>query len=155
MSYLLFLDESGHDHREAPYEVHGGIALHASQVWPFVQAVRALEAEAFGVPLHEFGTEIKGSKLLDKKRYEWAAQEIQPMPDIARRQHAKAFLRKGRTKEAQTRSEFTAYGQACLKMAKESSLCCKSKERCCSQAQFREGRTRRRLSVTGNYSGAI
>ena len=29
MSWLLFLDESGHDHRNMPYEVRGGIALHA------------------------------------------------------------------------------------------------------------------------------
>ncbi len=28
MSWLLFLDESGHDHRQLPYEVRGGIALH-------------------------------------------------------------------------------------------------------------------------------
>ena len=29
MSWLLFLDESGHDHKSMPYEVRGGIALHA------------------------------------------------------------------------------------------------------------------------------
>ena len=26
MSYLLFLDESGHDHRTMPYEVRGGVS---------------------------------------------------------------------------------------------------------------------------------
>lgn len=26
MSWLLFLDESGHDHKQIPYEVRGGIA---------------------------------------------------------------------------------------------------------------------------------
>ena len=36
MSWLLFLDESGHDHKQLPYEVRGGIALHARQLWPFV-----------------------------------------------------------------------------------------------------------------------
>lgn len=29
MSWFLFLDESGHDHKTMPYEVRGGIALHA------------------------------------------------------------------------------------------------------------------------------
>ena len=27
MAWLLFLDESGHDHKQMPYEVRGGIAL--------------------------------------------------------------------------------------------------------------------------------
>jgi hypothetical protein len=39
MSWLLFLDESGHDHKQMPYEVRGGVALHARELWPFVRAV--------------------------------------------------------------------------------------------------------------------
>lgn len=116
MSYLLFMDESGHDHRSAPYEVHGGIALHASRVWPFVQAMRALERDAFGVSLHEFKSEIKGAKLLDKDRYKWAAQE-ETMPDLVRRQQAKAFLQNSSQQQKISRGEFTAYGQACLAAA--------------------------------------
>jgi hypothetical protein len=27
MSYLFFMDESGHDHRNTPYEVRGGVAI--------------------------------------------------------------------------------------------------------------------------------
>ncbi len=92
MSYLLFLDESGHDHRNMPYEVHGGVALHASQIWSFVQGMRALEQETYGGYLHTYGTEIKGQKLLDKDRFKWANQETGMMPDIARRHHAQAFL---------------------------------------------------------------
>lgn len=118
MSYLLFLDESGHDHKVMPYEVHGGIALPVSAVWPFVQGMRALEQEAFGTALHDYGAELKGVHLLDKKRYRWAAQEAEPLPDVVRRQQAQAFLAKGRAKQPPTRSEFTAYGQACIKMAK-------------------------------------
>ena len=34
MSFLLFMDESGHDHKAMPYEVRGGLAVHASRVWP-------------------------------------------------------------------------------------------------------------------------
>ena len=34
MSWLLFLDESGHDHRHMPYEVRGGVALHVSDCGP-------------------------------------------------------------------------------------------------------------------------
>ena len=118
MSYLLFMDESGHDHRSMPYEVRGGVALHASRVWSFVQQVQALEQEAFGGSLQEFGTEIKGSKLLDKDRFRWAAQETEAMPDVARRVLARAFLTKKRTKETPNRNEFTAYGQASLLLAR-------------------------------------
>ena len=64
MSYLLFLDESGHDHRTTPYEVRGGVALHASELWPFVQDMQRLELAAFGTALHQFKAELKGCKLL-------------------------------------------------------------------------------------------
>ncbi len=49
MSWLLFLDESGHDHNSMPYEVRGGIALQDMKAWPFVQGVQRLELECFGV----------------------------------------------------------------------------------------------------------
>lgn len=116
MSYLLFLDESGHDHRNMPYEVHGGIALHAAQVWPFVQGIRSLEQEAFGVFLHRYNTEIKGHKLLDKDRFKWDQQEPR-MPDAVRRAHATRFLQRKLSHSVPTREEFTAYGQASLLLA--------------------------------------
>lgn len=116
MSYLLFLDESGHDHRTMPYEVRGGVALHASQVWPFVQEMQRLELASFGTPLHQFRTELKGCKLLDKDRFKWAAQDS-PMPDEKRRKHCRGFLTKGLEKKSPIRAEFTAYGQASLEMA--------------------------------------
>lgn len=74
MSWLLFLDESGHDHRMMPYEVHGGIAIHAEKLWPFIDAVMDAEQAMFGAYLHEFGSELKGEKLLKKKRFQWHAQ---------------------------------------------------------------------------------
>jgi hypothetical protein len=116
MSYLLFLDESGHDHRVVPYEVRGGVALHASQLWPFVQEMQRLELSSFGTVLHQFRTELKGSKLLDKDRFKWAAQDSL-MSDEVRRKHCRGFLTKGLEKKSPTQVEFTAYGQACLEMA--------------------------------------
>ncbi|MFI5103180.1 MAG: DUF3800 domain-containing protein [Terriglobales bacterium] len=111
------MDESGHDHRTMPYEVRGGIALHATKLWPFVQAMRALEESAFGDQLHRYKVEIKGHSLLDKHRFKWANQGAL-MEHIARRKHAVAFLNRGQQKQAPTRQEFTAYGQACLMMAR-------------------------------------
>lgn len=116
MSYLLFLDESGHDHRTMPYEVRGGLALHASKLWPFIKDMRNLELASFGTLLYQFRVELKGCKLLDKDRFRWASQGS-TMPDEERRKHCRGFLTKGLEKKSPNRSEFTAYGQACLEMA--------------------------------------
>ena len=116
MSYLLFLDESGHDHRTMPYEVWGGVALHASKLWPFVQEMQRLELFSFGTLLHQFQTELKGCKLLAKDRFRWAAQGPR-MSDEERRKQCRSFLTKGLEKKPPSRTEFTAFGQASLEMA--------------------------------------
>ncbi|MCY4442779.1 MAG: DUF3800 domain-containing protein [Deltaproteobacteria bacterium] len=116
MSWLLFLDESGHDHLTTPYEVRGGVALHVTELWHFVQSVQRLELAVFGTALSQFRAELKGSKLLDKDRFKWAAQGRQ-MSDEERRKHCRGFLTKGLEKKPPSRAEFTAYGQACLEMA--------------------------------------
>lgn len=82
MAWLFFIDESGHDHRTTPYEVRGGIAMHVSQLWQFVREIQRLEAHCFGCRLHDYGKEIKGSTLVDRKRFALAAQdEILPGDD--------------------------------------------------------------------------
>ena len=117
MSWLLFLDESGHDHKSMPYEVRGGVALHAGKLWPFAQAMQRLELTAFGCQLHEFRKELKGSTLLDRKRFRFAEQSAPLVPE-ARRKHCRAFFTKGLQHKSPARDEFTAYGQACLDMAR-------------------------------------
>jgi hypothetical protein len=117
MSYLLFLDESGHDHKNMPYEVRGGIVIHAKKLWPFIRSLNTSEQEAFGDYLHRYKTEIKGWKLLDKDRIKWA-QQGGVMDAVSRRKNCLAFLNKGLEKRPPTRQEFTAYGQACLAMAR-------------------------------------
>jgi hypothetical protein len=117
VSWLLFLDESGHDHNNMPYEVRGGIALHVKTLWEFVQAIRYLEGECFGAELHQYKMELKGCKLLDKDRWKWAGQGERMAPEV-RRKHCRGFLTKGLEKKVPTKDEFTAYGQACLDMAR-------------------------------------
>jgi len=111
------LDESGHDHKTTPYEVRGGVAIQDGELWPFVQAVQRLELDAFGVELSQFRKELKGSKLLGKDRYKWAAQGP-VMASEERRKHCRGFLTKGLEKKPPSRVEFTAYGQASLEMAR-------------------------------------
>ena len=115
MSWLLFMDESGHDHKQMPYEVRGGIALQDRRIWPFIRAVASLEENCFGVRLADFKKEFKGSKLLDKDRIKWAEQGP-PQGDEERKRNARAFLSKGLQKKPQRRHEFTGYGQACLEL---------------------------------------
>ena len=75
MSYLLFMDESGHDHKNTPYEVRGGIAIPDNELWSFVQGMQNLENLSFGDRLYNYGKEIKGHKLLDKDRFKWSNQD--------------------------------------------------------------------------------
>lgn len=116
MTWLFFTDESGHDHKQMPYEVRGGFAIHVSKLWPFAQAMQLLEKECFGCRLSDVGTEIKGSSLLKAKRFEFAAQGA-PIPDHDRRQLCRSFFATNSSSDRPTRDGFTAYGQACLRMA--------------------------------------
>ena len=118
MAWLFFIDESGHDHKTMPYEVRGGVAIHVSRLWPFVREMQRLEVECFGCQLDVYGKELKGSTLVDRKRFRFAGQG-ELLPDNERRGHCRSFLANSRRDRAPTRLEFTAYGQACLRMARD------------------------------------
>lgn len=115
VSYLFFMDESGHDHGAMPYEVRGGIVLHASKVWPFINSLQRLERRPFGGILHEYGSELKGERLLKTKAVRLAAQEP-TLSEAERQESARLFLAKTARSQPPTRREFTAYGQACAHM---------------------------------------
>ncbi len=133
MSFILFMDESGHDHKQMPYEVRGGIALHASRVWAFALQMRELEMASFGLHLHDYGSEIKGEKLLDSDKFRWAAQTnpktgepYEFTPEVRcklvkeffdRNEKNKERRKSGEVEESPGRLHFTAYGQACLYFA--------------------------------------
>lgn len=116
MSWLLFLDESGHDHKNAPYEVHGGFAIHARKLWAFISAIRNLEQSIFGTDLRDYDLEIKGSKLLRARCFKWEKQQAR-MDAALRRKHALNFLNNGKQKRTPRAEHFAAYGQACIAMA--------------------------------------
>lgn len=117
MAWLFFIDESGHDHRNTPYEVRGGFAIHVSRLWSFVQDMQRLEVESFGCRLHEYKKEIKGATLIDRKRFGFARQG-DPFKPIDRQKLCRLFLANSQAGVRPRRDEFTAYGQACLRMAK-------------------------------------
>jgi hypothetical protein len=111
------MDESGHDHKHLPYEVRGGVIIHASKLWRFVQQMRANEVFCFGDYLHEYGSELKGSKLLKRKRFRFASQ-TEPMDDVQRQSLSKQFLRRSAGGDPLTSEMFAAFGQASIEMAR-------------------------------------
>lgn len=50
---LLFIDESGTDHKSAPYEVLAGVSIDERRAWAFIQAIQKAQTENFGVQLNE------------------------------------------------------------------------------------------------------
>lgn len=116
MTWLLFMDESGHDHKNMPFEVRGGVALHASKVWPFVCDFQQTEKDCFGVQLADYSIEIKGSKLLEVKRFAWANQMNHLHADV-RHKSVRRFLTKKSQNNFLKKRDFAAYGQASILMA--------------------------------------
>ena len=111
MSYLLFMDESGHDHKSLPYEVRGGVCLRDNTVGAFTDDLKRLELNCFGDHLRNYGSEIKAVKLLRKDRFEWAGYEPR-IPAQERRKLCRQFLATTARGNRPTRRGFCAYGQA-------------------------------------------
>ena len=114
---LFFIDESGHDHGEAPYEVLAAVAIRERDLWNLIQAIRNAEVEFFGLHMAEVGLELKGRKLLKRKIIRFAGEGPQMEPD-ERRKLAQNLLKKGwqrsqgETVEDVKFNELVAYGQA-------------------------------------------
>lgn len=74
---LLFVDESGHDHHDMPYEVLAGVAISEDNLWNLVRAVRAAEKDHFGDYLRNLRhSEMKAKKLLKRKRFKSANRSL-------------------------------------------------------------------------------
>lgn len=120
---LLFLDESGSDRGEAPYEVLAGVAIQERDLWNLIQAIQFEERNHFGMTLMEAQVEFKGNRLLKRKVFKFANQATEIAPQ-ERKDLAYSFLRKGQSSadggpgSSQTRREFTAYGQAAISFVK-------------------------------------
>lgn len=73
MAFFMFIDESGQDQRESPYEVLAGIVVHDSKLWPLVQALHKAELGIFGRRYASIERELKAKKLLKTKVFRHAA----------------------------------------------------------------------------------
>lgn len=110
MAYFLFIDESGQDHRESPYEVLAGVAIEDRDLWNLVQAVQDAEMRHFGVRYSLGRAELKGKKLLKTKVYR-QAQQLPPIDDEERPLLARQCLEAG---ARATKRQITALAQAKL-----------------------------------------
>lgn len=73
MAYFLFVDESGQDRRESPYEVLAGIAIRERDLGALIQELHAIEIRNFGRRYSSTNSELKGKKLLKQKVFQHAA----------------------------------------------------------------------------------
>ncbi|MBN1818436.1 MAG: DUF3800 domain-containing protein [Sedimentisphaerales bacterium] len=119
---LLFVDESGQDHRQMPCEVLAGVAIREGNYWNLIKALRSAEKDCFGDYLRNLRvTEIKARKLLKRRIFHNANQALE-IPDSQLAQLANSFLVKGiqdhksrRERSSCTREEFVGYGRTILK----------------------------------------
>lgn len=115
MSYFLFVDESGQDQKDSPYEVLAGVAVEDRDLWNLITALHATEEDHFGGRYSHGARELKGSNLLTRKTFRLAVQgPAIPQPERARL--ARACLEAG--PEA-TRNQLTALGQAKISFVRE------------------------------------
>ncbi|MBF0438008.1 MAG: DUF3800 domain-containing protein [Magnetococcales bacterium] len=109
MSWLLFIDESGQDRGESPYEVLAGVAVEDRQLWPLIQEIGKAQEHFFGTRRYQQrDQEAKAKKILKRKTFRLAAQDG-PIPGIERRQLALQALTDGANV---TRRQLTALAQA-------------------------------------------
>lgn len=115
MAYILFLDESGHDLKESPYEVIAGIAVEDKSIWNLIREIHLLEENIFGTRYSNGKRELKARKLLKKKTFRLASQlpefELEEM-----RRFSKECLENS---SVATKMHLTALAQAKIKFVAE------------------------------------
>tara|TARA_R110002020_G_scaffold326254_1_gene541941 strand:- start:105 stop:965 length:861 start_codon:yes stop_codon:yes gene_type:complete len=109
LSWSLFVDESGQDLKESPYEVPAGLAVEDRQIWRLIRQLSDAQEYHFGMRLFEaYGREAKAQNLLKRKVFKHATQ-MDPIPPDPRRTLAHEILVDG-TKVS--RERLTALAQA-------------------------------------------
>ena len=92
MSWALFIDESGQDQRNSPYEVLAGIAVEDRQIWRLIRQLSDAQECIFGMRLFQaYGQEAKAKELLKRKTFKHAAQ-LPPFEPPARARLAREIL---------------------------------------------------------------
>jgi len=80
MAWFLFIDESGQDHRDSPYEVLARVAVRDDILWPMVKQLHDTEIAHFGRRYSAGARELKAKKILKKKTFSLAALNCHVLP---------------------------------------------------------------------------
>jgi hypothetical protein len=81
MAWFLFIDESGQDHRESPYEVLAGVAIKDEDLWDLIKELHTAEISHFGRRYSEGARELKGKKVLKRKTFARAQANHPVLPN--------------------------------------------------------------------------
>jgi hypothetical protein len=108
MAFFMFVDESGQDQQESPYEVLAGVVIKDTKVWPLVNELHKAELEYFGCRYGTPNRELKAKRLLKAKVFRHASSAPAFPPD-KRCKLAKACLESGGGARP---DEYAALGQA-------------------------------------------
>lgn len=114
MSQLLFIDESGQDHRESPYEVLAGVAVEDDRLWNLIQALHAEEERQFGRRYSRGTNELKAKKILKRKVFR-QAKRLPALDLEVRCEAAKRCLESG---DSASQMEITALAQSKIEFAR-------------------------------------
>lgn len=115
MAYFLFVDESGIDRRESPYEVLAGVCVEDRDLWNFIDAINDAEEKFLGLRYSREKDEVKARKFLKRKVFKHAGQ-LPPFEHEERRDLARQCIRTG---DSATREQITALAQAKLAFVSE------------------------------------
>jgi hypothetical protein len=125
MSYILFIDESGHDGKLSPYEVLAGVSVEDRELWNLITAIQQIEIECFGRRYSEGASELKGKKILKAKVFRHAMSRPEFEPED-RRRLAKLALDRG---DIANIEQLAALGQAKIDFVRRTLTLC-SQHRC-------------------------
>jgi len=69
LTNLLFIDESGNDHKESPYEVLAGISIPDRNLWKLIQNTKQIKSKLFGGFYEARRIELKATKIFKTKNF--------------------------------------------------------------------------------------
>lgn len=81
MAWFLFIDESGQDHKESPYEVLAGVAIEDEKLWELIKELHDAEVSHFGRRYSDGARELKGKKILKRKVFSHARYDGEVLPN--------------------------------------------------------------------------
>lgn len=81
MAWFLFIDESGQDHHESPYEVLAGVTIEDRILWSLIKELHDAEISHFGRRYSAGIRELKGKKILKTKTFRLATLNCEVLPN--------------------------------------------------------------------------